>query len=61
MVISNSSSGITEASSFQVPTVNIGNRQHGRIKSESVIDCGNSVKDITAVIKQAKKIKKKEY
>lgn len=39
VVIGNSSSGIIEAPSFGVPTVNIGCRQKGRIKAESVIDC----------------------
>lgn len=39
MVIGNSSSGIIETPSFKVPTVNIGNRQKGRIKARSVIDC----------------------
>jgi len=39
IVIGNSSSGIIEAPSFNIPTVNIGDRQKGRIKSSSVIDC----------------------
>lgn len=39
MVIGNSSSGLTEAPSFKIPTVNIGDRQKGRIKAKSVIDC----------------------
>jgi UDP-hydrolysing UDP-N-acetyl-D-glucosamine 2-epimerase len=38
-VIGNSSSGIIEAPSFGVPTVNIGNRQSGRIKAASILDC----------------------
>lgn len=48
MVIGNSSSGILEAPSFYIPTVNIGDRQTGRIKSKSVIDClpeKNSIKN----------------
>lgn len=40
LVLGNSSSGIIEAPSFGVPTVNIGNRQAGRIQAESVINCG---------------------
>ncbi len=59
MVIGNSSSGIAEAPSFQVPTVNIGNRQLGRIRAESVIDCGNSVGDICTAIGKAKILKEK--
>lgn len=39
LVIGNSSSGILEAPSFGVPTVNIGDRQKGRIKAASIIDC----------------------
>ncbi len=59
MVIGNSSSGIIEAPSFQVPTVNIGSRQLGRIRAESVIDCGNSVEDICTAIGKAKTLKEK--
>lgn len=38
-VIGNSSSGLLEAPSFKIATINIGERQAGRIKAESVIDC----------------------
>ena len=38
-IIGNSSSGLTEAPSFKVGTVNIGDRQKGRVKAISVIDC----------------------
>ncbi|WP_448563710.1 UDP-N-acetylglucosamine 2-epimerase [Thalassotalea ganghwensis] len=38
LVIGNSSSGIIETPSFNIPTVNIGDRQKGRISSDSVID-----------------------
>jgi UDP-hydrolysing UDP-N-acetyl-D-glucosamine 2-epimerase len=38
-VIGNSSSGLYEAPSFKVPTVNIGDRQKGRVRADSVIDC----------------------
>jgi|TARA_R110001583_G_scaffold134425_1_gene286149 UDP-N-acetylglucosamine 2-epimerase (non-hydrolysing) len=37
-IIGNSSSGIVEAPTFKVPSINIGNRQKGRIRAESVID-----------------------
>jgi GDP/UDP-N,N'-diacetylbacillosamine 2-epimerase (hydrolysing) len=40
-VIGNSSSGIIEAPSLGVPTVNIGDRQKGRLASESVIHCSD--------------------
>lgn len=39
-VVGNSSSGLTEAPSFRIGTVNIGERQTGRLKADSVIDCG---------------------
>lgn len=38
-VIGNSSSGLTEVPSFRKGTINIGDRQRGRLKAESVIDC----------------------
>lgn len=38
-VVGNSSSGIIEAPSLKTATVNIGDRQKGRVKTESVIDC----------------------
>ena len=39
VVVGNSSSGLLEAPTFKVGTVNIGERQKGRIKSDSIIDC----------------------
>jgi GDP/UDP-N,N'-diacetylbacillosamine 2-epimerase (hydrolysing) len=38
-VVGNSSSGLLEAPTFRVATVNIGDRQKGRLKADSVIDC----------------------
>ena len=38
-VIGNSSSGLLEVPSFRKATINIGDRQKGRLKAESVIDC----------------------
>lgn len=38
-VVGNSSSGLTEAPTFRVGTVNIGDRQSGRLVADSVIDC----------------------
>jgi GDP/UDP-N,N'-diacetylbacillosamine 2-epimerase (hydrolysing) len=45
-VVGNSSSGIIEAPSLKVPTINIGDRQKGRIKAESIIDCKGTEEDI---------------
>ncbi len=39
LVIGNSSSGIIEAPSFNIPTINIGDRQKGRLQGETVINC----------------------
>ena len=38
-IVGNSSSGLMEAPSFKIPTINIGDRQKGRIKAKSVVDC----------------------
>jgi len=46
-VVGNSSSGIIEAPSLKTPTVNIGDRQKGRAKADSVIDCKPTVKGIS--------------
>jgi len=51
-LIGNSSSGIVEAPSFKIGTVNIGDRQKGRIKAKSLIDCSPAKKDIRAAIKK---------
>jgi UDP-N-acetylglucosamine 2-epimerase (non-hydrolysing)/GDP/UDP-N,N'-diacetylbacillosamine 2-epimerase (hydrolysing) len=53
LMIGNSSSGITEAPSFKLPVVNIGDRQKGRIKAPNVIDVGYSVRDIQKGIELA--------
>ena len=45
-VIGNSSSGIIEAPSFGIPTVNVGKRQKGRLAASSVIHCSPTEKDI---------------
>ena len=49
-VIGNSSSGIIEVPSFGVPTVNIGDRQKGRMQAESVIQCQPNQEDICRAI-----------
>ena len=53
-VIGNSSSGLIEAPSFGIPTINIGDRQKGREKAESVIDCKPVTEDICLAIKKAR-------
>lgn len=56
MVIGNSSSGLYEAPSFKIPTVNIGNRQKGRLMAGSVINCNCSKDEIVKAIKHAEKL-----
>lgn len=49
-VVGNSSSGLYEVPSFKKPTVNIGDRQKGRIQATSVINCKPQCKDILRAI-----------
>lgn len=49
-VIGNSSSGIVEAPSYKIPTINIGDRQKGRVRAGSVIDCEPFTTSIEAAI-----------
>jgi GDP/UDP-N,N'-diacetylbacillosamine 2-epimerase (hydrolysing) len=53
VVIGNSSSGLIEAPSFKKPTINIGDRQQGRIEAESVITCKPENKSIIESIQLA--------
>ena len=53
VVLGNSSSGIIEAPSFGIPTVNIGDRQKGRVKPGSVIDCEPSAASISRALRKA--------
>ena len=57
-VVGNSSSGLTEAPTFKVGTINIGERQSGRLKANSVIDCRATENDIS---KALSKIYSDEY
>lgn len=49
-VVGNSSSGIVEVPSMHIPTVDIGMRQKGRLRSKSVINCGDSSDEIADAI-----------
>jgi GDP/UDP-N,N'-diacetylbacillosamine 2-epimerase (hydrolysing) len=53
MVIGNSSSGILEAPSFGIPTINIGDRQKGRLQADSVINCKPMSDEIIAAMRLA--------
>jgi GDP/UDP-N,N'-diacetylbacillosamine 2-epimerase (hydrolysing) len=46
-VVGNSSSGLLEAPSFKIGTIDIGDRQKGRIKADSVISCSPEKEDIS--------------
>lgn len=50
-VVGNSSSGLIEVPSFGIPTLNIGNRQQGRIRAETVVDCDVTFEDIHEKLK----------
>jgi len=50
-VVGNSSSGLLEAPTFKKGTINIGDRQRGRLQSESVINCEPSRNDIALALK----------
>lgn len=52
LILGNSSSGIIEAPSFKIATINIGDRQKGRIKAKSVIDTAPLKKDIKKSIEK---------
>lgn len=49
--VGNSSSGIIEVPSFGIPTLNIGDRQKGRLASKSVVNCGTSKDEVIAGLK----------
>jgi GDP/UDP-N,N'-diacetylbacillosamine 2-epimerase (hydrolysing) len=51
-VVGNSSSGLLEAPTFNIGTVNIGSRQRGRLKALSVIDCEPNSISISAALKR---------
>lgn len=52
-VIGNSSSGLIEAPIFNIPTLNIGNRQEGRTRCESIIDVPATYKTIKEGLRKA--------
>lgn len=51
-VVGNSSSGLTEVPSFRKGTINLGDRQRGRLKSKSVIDCNPDRQSIIAAVER---------
>lgn len=57
-VVGNSSSGLIEAPSFNKATINIGDRQKGRLKAKSIIDCSP---DKISIINAINKIYSKDF
>jgi GDP/UDP-N,N'-diacetylbacillosamine 2-epimerase (hydrolysing) len=51
-VIGNSSSGLTEVPTFRKGTVNIGDRQRGRLQAASLINCAPEREEIAAAIEK---------
>ena len=51
-VVGNSSSGLIEAPTFKVGTINIGDRQRGRVQADSVINCEPTVKGIELAFRE---------
>lgn len=51
-VIGNSSSGILETPLFHIPTINIGDRQKGRLQTDSILNCRTDKESISAAIRQ---------
>ena len=52
-MVGNSSSGIWEAPSFQLPVVNVGDRQRGRRRASNVIDVAHDATSIVSAIRRA--------
>ena len=50
VILGNSSSGLLEAPTLKVPTINVGNRQKGRLKAKSVINCEPNKKEIFSIL-----------
>lgn len=53
-VLGNSSSGIVEAPSLKIPTINVGNRQKGRLQASSIINCEPKTNEILDAINMAR-------
>ena len=60
VIVGNSSSGILEAPSLKVPTLNIGSRQDGRLRARSIIDSGYGFKEIQIKLKRLINLKRKK-
>ena len=61
LLIGNSSAGVVEAASLKTPVVNVGDRQSGRERNDSIFDCDILGPAITAAIAQALAYRGKFY
>ncbi len=57
-LVGNSSSGIHEAATFNIPVVNIGTRQQGRLRPKNVMDVSHREDEILSALKMCLEIKK---
>lgn len=58
--VGNSSSGIIEVPSFGIPTLNIGDRQKGRLAADCVVNCGTSKEEILEGLEKVLHAEQKE-
>jgi UDP-N-acetylglucosamine 2-epimerase (non-hydrolysing)/GDP/UDP-N,N'-diacetylbacillosamine 2-epimerase (hydrolysing) len=56
-MLGNSSSGIVEAASFNLPVINLGTRQAGKIKPKNIVDAKYNINQICKLIFSLKKKK----
>lgn len=56
-IIGNSSAGLREAPYYNIPTINIGNRQHNRVKSSNIINIDFNQNDILENIEKISQMK----
>lgn len=52
-MIGNSSSGIREAPTIGIPTINIGNRQKGRLQADSILNCAPKKEEIIKAVRES--------
>jgi len=59
-IIGNSSSGIVEAPCFGIPTINIGDRQKGRLQADSIINCPPEKQAILLAVRTSQNLEFRE-
>lgn len=61
VLVGNSSSGVVEAASFQLPAVNVGSRQNGRLRNGNVVDCKPEKEAIIAALREARSLSGRRF